>query len=109
MKVIWESNPDIVTDAQKETYYKEPSNYQNINYVWYPRPWRAWTYPVIVGQMYKIHWRQGLSFDFLQMDWSVLSTESDSATVFHQNFTAVRAAFHVGQANKGANQTYNRT
>ena len=106
IKIIWENNPAVTNLTE---YYNNASNYQQIVFRTSPNPANAWVFPVAVGQMYKIHWRNGLDFNSLQMDWSVLSTASDNVTVFHQNFTAVRAAYHVYQANNKTDPTYNMT
>ena len=54
-------------------------------------------FPVVTGQTYKFHWRQGIDFTRIFFEWSVLAKPTDPPTIFHQNFTDQRVEFNVYQ------------
>ena len=103
----WQKN--ILTDADFEAYKSDSINYSNAPFRLKTKPTNSWALPYATGHTYKIHWRQGLDFEKMQLDLSNRWKDTDKNLHLVLNFTDVRAHIHVDPNGVEAKRILNET
>lgn len=86
------SNDTYLTEFTQDVNHEYFSRYQ-----WRkgPKPNDAWTWPVITGHRYRIHWGEANDIENMDIELGTLWQETDNNVQFMMNFTDVRASINM--------------
>jgi hypothetical protein len=86
------SNDTYLWDFTQDVNHEYFSRYQ-----WRkgPKPVDAWTWPVITGHRYRIHWGEANDIEEMDIELGTLWQETDNNVQFVMNFTDVRASINL--------------
>jgi hypothetical protein len=88
---------DSIISATNLTEYKlDIENYGKIEFKPKKNPSKSWTFGLVTGHKYKIHWgTTGVDFEKMQIDLSDRWEETDKNLYLIHNFTDVRALMDI--------------
>lgn len=100
-----------MSEADLTAYIDDKANYGD--YFWKDsgNPSSSWAVPFVTGHKYKIHWQEGLDFEFMKYEVSERWEKTDLDIHFMHNFTDVREAVYFNLEadpdQRMDNETYN--
>jgi hypothetical protein len=85
-----------VDQAAYDAYVLDESNYGQVEFKPKTNPLNSWTFPIVTGHKYKIHWGwTGVDFEKMRITLSDRWEETDKNLYLVHNFTDVRALMDV--------------
>ena len=76
----------------KDAYRKDKSKYGEVAFKLKTLPSNSWTFPLVTGHKYRIHWADGLDYERMQLTLSERWRPTDKNIYLIHNFTDVRQA-----------------